>query len=105
MTMINLVIHFFLNDDLSGGIFPIINIGGNMGFAMGMMAFHTNLFNQEKEVNFNFLYNSLDDNYTTLAYSDNTLLGSPIQFNLQSHFISDSDENYFTNTLPNKPLK
>ena len=89
------VASFFLNDDLTGGFFPIVNVGGNMGFAAGLMAFHSNLFNQGKSVNFDFLFGSLDDNYTTLTYSDKTFLGSSAQFQLTGRFVSDSDENHF----------
>jgi hypothetical protein len=87
---------FFLNDDMTGGFFPIMNIGGNMGFAPGVMAFHHNLFNKKKSINFSSLFASLDNNYTKLAYSDKSLFRSSLQFNFSGHFISDSEENHFS---------
>lgn len=89
------VIHFFLNDDLTGGIIPIIDIGGSMGFAPGVMTFHNNLFNKGKSVNLTFLFGSEDDNDASLTYFDRSAFGSPIQISLLTRFFSDSDENYF----------
>ena len=89
------IISFFLNDDLTAGVFPIMNVGGSLGFAPGVMAFHNNLFNKEKSIHFSSLFASLDNNYTTLAYSDKALFGSSLQFKLATHFISDSEENHF----------
>lgn len=89
------VISFFLNDDLTAGVFPIMNVGGSLGFAPGVMAFHNNLFRQGKSINFSSLFASLDNNYTKLAYSDKSLLGSSFQLSLSTHFVSDSEENYY----------
>ncbi len=89
------VASLLLNDDMTGGIFPIMNIGGNMGFAPGVMAFHNNLFNKKKSINFSTLFASLDNNYTNLIYSDKSLFDSSLQFNFLGHFISDSEENHF----------
>jgi len=88
-------IGLFLNNDFSAGIFPIMNIGGNMGFAPGLMAFHNNLFDSKKSMNFSSLFASLDNNYTTLTYSDKSLFGSSVRFDFSAHFISDSEENHF----------
>jgi outer membrane protein assembly factor BamA len=89
------VIHFFLNDDLTGGVIPIVDIGGSMGFAPGLMAFHSNLFNRAKSINLTVLFGSEDDNDATLTFLDHSAFGSPLQLNLLARFYSDSDENYF----------
>ncbi len=89
------VIGLLFNKDLSAGIFPIGNIGGNMGTAIGVMAFHNNLFGKEKSVNFDILFGSSDDNEANLGYSDKSLFGSPLNFQFKARYFNDSDENHF----------
>ncbi len=89
------VIGFLFNKDLSAGIFPIGNIGGNMGTAIGVMAFHNNLLGNEKSVSFDFLFGSADDNEGNLSYSDKSLFGSPLNFKFNAKYFNDSDENHF----------
>lgn len=72
-----------------------MNIGGSLGFAPGVMAFHNNLLGHEKSIKFSSHFASLDNNYTTLAYYDKSLLGSSLQFNVETHFFSNTEENHF----------
>lgn len=88
-------INFFLNDDRTGGFFPLVSFGGNTGAGAGLTVFHNNLFNQRKKINLSFLYSTADNNTITLAYSDSTLFGSSFYFNLLGDFFNDSDENLF----------
>ncbi|MFQ5675869.1 MAG: BamA/TamA family outer membrane protein, partial [bacterium] len=88
-------INFFMNDDRTAGFFPLVSFGGNIGTGVGIAAFHNNLFNKRKKVNFSFLFNSFDNNFATLAYSDSSLFGGPLYFNLQADFLNDEDQNLF----------
>jgi hypothetical protein len=88
-------LNFFLNDDRTGGFFPLITLGGNTGAGAGLTVFHNNLFNQRKRINFAFLFSSEDNNTATLAYSDSSLFGTHLFFNLLGEYFSDSDENLF----------
>jgi outer membrane translocation and assembly module TamA len=89
------VLNFFLNDDRTGGFFPLVSIGGNTGAAGGITIFHNNLFNKRKKINFSFLFNTEDNNITTLTYSDSSLFGSSFYFDFLGDFFNDSDENLF----------
>lgn len=88
-------LNFFLNDDRTGGFFPLVSFGGNTGAGAGLTIFHNNLFNQRKRINFIFLFSSEDNNTATLAYSDSSLFGARLFFNLLGEYFSDSDENLF----------
>lgn len=88
-------LNFFLNDARTGGFFPLISLGGNTGAGAGLTVFHNNLFNQRKRINFSFLFSSEDNNTATLAYSDSSLFGTHLFFNLLGEYFSDSDENLF----------
>jgi outer membrane translocation and assembly module TamA len=89
------VLNVFLNDDRTGGFFPLISLGGNTGAAAGITVFHNNLFNKRKKVNFSFLFNTEDNNTTTLTYSDSSLIGSSFYFDFLGNYFNDSDENLF----------
>jgi outer membrane protein insertion porin family len=91
-------LNFFLNDDRTGGFFPLISLGGNTGAGAGISIFHYNLFNRGKRINFSFLFSSEDNNTGTLAYTDSSLFGAPVFFNLLAEYFSDSDENLFINS-------
>ena len=94
-------LNFFLNDARTGGFFPLISLGGNTGAGAGLTLFHYNLFNRGKRINFSFLYSSEDNNTGTLAYSDSSLFGTHLFFNLLAEYFSDSDENLFiSSALP-----
>jgi hypothetical protein len=88
-------IDFFLNDARTGGIFPIVSIGGNTGFGVGVMAFHNNLFNKQKRIQFNGIYSSDDNNSAALAYSDSSLFDSAFYLDFTTDYFNDFDENYY----------
>lgn len=89
--------NFFLNDDGTAGFFPLVSFGGNTGAGAGLMLFDNNLFDQRKKINFSFLFSGMDNHNATLTYSDSTLFGKPVFFNLTGDFFNDSDENLFIN--------
>ncbi|MFQ6113081.1 MAG: BamA/TamA family outer membrane protein [bacterium] len=89
------VINFFLNDDRTGGFFPLVSLGGNTGAGAGISIFHNDLFNKRKKINISFLYSTMRNNTATLVYSDSSLFGSSLFFNLSGEFFNDSDENLF----------
>ena len=89
------LINFFFNKAHTGAIFPVISFGGNTGVAGGVIAFHNNLFNRQKLVNFTFLYGSSDDNSAILTYTDPAIWGSPAILKLTAEYFNDSDENHF----------
>ncbi|RMF65270.1 MAG: hypothetical protein D6743_08265 [Calditrichaeota bacterium] len=89
------LINFFLNDDRTGGFFPIISIGGNTGAAGGLTIFHNNLFNKRKRIRLTVLFNTEDNNSVRLMYSDSTLFGTPLFLDFGGEFLNDSDENFF----------
>ncbi|MFQ5825314.1 MAG: BamA/TamA family outer membrane protein [bacterium] len=91
------VLNFFLNDERTAGFFPLLSFGGNTGTAGGITVFHNNLFNERKKINFSFLFNTKDNNTTTLTYSDSSLFGSSFYFDFLGEYFNDSDENLFIN--------
>ncbi|MFQ5633572.1 MAG: BamA/TamA family outer membrane protein, partial [bacterium] len=88
-------INFFLNDDLSAGVFPLVSLGGNTGAGAGLRAFHNNLFNRGKKINFTVLYSTSDNNSASLAYSDSAAFGSALYLNFKGEMFNDSNENLF----------
>ena len=89
------VIGFLLNDDRTGGFYPLIGLGGNTGTSGGITIFHNNLTNQKEKILLSFLYSSTDNNNAIFAYTDPSLFGSPLFFDVEAEFFSDSDENFF----------
>jgi len=89
------LINFFFNKAHTGAIFPVISFGGNTGVAGGIIAFHNNLFNRQKSLNFTFLYGSSDDNSAIFTYTDPEVWGSPAILKLTAEYFNDSDENHF----------
>ncbi|MFQ5866100.1 MAG: BamA/TamA family outer membrane protein [bacterium] len=88
-------LNFFLNDERTGGFFPLVSFGGNTGAGAGITIFHNNLFDKQKKINLSFLFSSVDNNITTLAYSDSSVLGTSFYFDLLAEYFNDSDENLF----------
>lgn len=89
------VINLFFNADRTAAIFPIAKIGGSTAFSAGVMAFHNNLFNRQKTLNFTFLFGSSNNNFTLLTFNDPGLFGSLLTLQLAAELFNDSDENYF----------
>lgn len=88
-------LEFFLNDERTGGFFPLVSLGGNTGAGAGLMVFHNNLFNRRKRVKASFLYSTSDNNTASVVYSDSSLFGSSFYFDITGEYFNDSDENLF----------
>ncbi len=89
------VLNFFLNDERTGGFFPLFSFGGRTGAGVGLSVFHNDLFHQQKKINLSFLYSTTDNHAGTLTYSDSTLFGTSLYFNLFGEYLRDADENLF----------
>lgn len=92
------ILNFFLNKDRTGGFFPLVSFGGSTGASGGITIFHNNLFNKRKKINFSFLFSSVDNNITTLAYIDSSLFDTFFYFDFLGEYFNDSDENLFIST-------
>ncbi len=86
---------FYLNDEKSAAIFPLISLGGNTGAGGGFSAFHGNLFGKRKIISLSALYSSGDNNSATLAYKDSSLFGSSFYFDATAEYFNDSEEKLY----------
>jgi len=89
---------FYLNDERTAAVFPLISLGGNTGAGAGLMVFHNNLFNKRKKINTSFLYSTSANNSATVAYSDSSLFGTSFYLDLTGSYFNDSDENLYIDT-------
>ena len=86
---------FYLNDERTAALFPLISLGGNTGAGGGLMLFHNNLFNKRKKIRLSALYSTADNNTASLAYQDSSLFGSSFFFDVTGAYFNDSDENLY----------
>lgn len=86
---------FYLNDERTAAIFPLVSLGGNTGAGAGFMAFHNNVFGKRKRLSLSALYNTGDNNNAKVAYQDSSLFGSSFYFDLTGEYFNDSDENLY----------
>lgn len=91
----NVIDFFYLNDERSAALFPLISLGGNTGGGGGAMAFHNNLFGKGKQLSAQFLYSSTRSNSAAIAYKDSSLFGSVFYFDIVGTYFNDSDENLY----------
>ncbi len=86
---------FYLNDEKTAAIFPLISLGGNTGAGAGLNLFHNNLFNKGKRLSASFLYNTSSNNTAKVTYQDSSLFGSNFFFDVTGKYFNDSDENLY----------
>lgn len=96
---------FFLNDERTAAVFPMISLGGNTGAGGGLRFFHHNLFDQRKRLEAQFLFSTPENNVASIAYQDSSLFGSSFYFDLTGEYFNDSDENlYIEESVPPEKL-
>lgn len=77
------------------GITPIGTVGDNTAVAVGLLAYHNNLFHRGNKARLMFLFASDRYHQAIFHYSDAALLGSPLKYRLDARYLKDSEENYF----------
>lgn len=90
---------FYLNDERTAAVFPLISLGGSLGTAAGLTFSHNNLFGRRKKLSASFLYNTSSNNTAQVAYQDSSLLGSRFYLDFLGLYLKDSDENLFISPL------
>ncbi len=86
---------FYLNDERSAALFPLVSLGGNTGAGGGAMAFHNNLFGKQKQLFAQFLYSSTRSNSATITYKDSSFFGSSFYIDVTGSYFNDADENLY----------
>lgn len=86
---------FYLNDERTASLFPLVSVGGNTGAGAGLSFSHRNLFGKRKRLSASFLYNSSENNSANIAYQDSSLFGSSFFLDLAGTYFNDFDENLF----------
>lgn len=90
---------FYLNEERSAAILPLVSLGGNTGAGAGLMLFHNNLFSKGKRIRASFLFNTVDNNSASLVYQDSSFFGSAFYFDITGEYFNDSDENLYISHL------
>ncbi len=89
---------FYLNDERTAAIFPLVSLGGSTGAGGGLMAFHNNLFGNGEKLLAQGLYSSTGNNSASVAFLDSTFLGTQLFFDMTGLYFNDSDENLYVSS-------
>ena len=95
--------NFFLNDDRTAGVLPLLTVGGNTGTAVGSLIFNNDLFHNETALSGYFLYNSpenllIGSNFSTPVLSNRgTVYASAKFWEDEEEFLYDIGNNTSTN--------
>ena len=95
--------NFFLNDDRTAGVLPLLTVGGNTGTALGSLIFNNDLFHNETALSGYFLYNSpenlvIGSNFSAPVLSNRGTVYASVKFwEDEEEFLFDIGNNTSTN--------
>jgi hypothetical protein len=83
---------FFYNADYTAAVFPAFSFGGELGgTALGLDAFHRNLFQRGKVLRGGFLYRNSETLNAKATYEDPSIGGTPWRWRLKTDYRRDED--------------
>lgn len=91
----NRALDFFLTEERTAGIYPRFALGGALSSGIGFTAFNKNLFHQQKEVQFRYLFATRGNQTADLLYRDPAVLGSSFQFETDAFWLDFDDGRFF----------